>query len=327
LDQAREHSQRLLQQAKPAVQAVAQAVPESDEKSSHGSQSADGSEEESVEPKVSQHNEKPKANVGKNDRPLLPTLPCGQTPVVKAVTKQTIEKITSLLQNANITDQAPERLIVMWDELTRLIQSAGLKEAEVLAALGPVSREASVSLCISPSTRSVEEWRIALCDSYQNQLNVSLLTRRLNASKRLESETRVQYLLRVAPLTRAALLLGNLTPATVLGAVWNFEALGKAYCKANSALVKDIQIALENGKIANMDQLLQAAKRDSEYEESPKAAPAVSVAVEPGKERPKYFCTHCNFAGHTTDECWRLHPELWRKKKPAGSKQQRNEQG
>jgi hypothetical protein len=114
LEQAREHSQRLLQQAKPAVQAVAQSVPDSDEKSSHGSQSADGSEEESVEPKVSQHNEKPKVKVGKSDRPLLPTLPCGQTPVVKAVTKQTIEKITSLLQNANITDQAPERLIVMW---------------------------------------------------------------------------------------------------------------------------------------------------------------------------------------------------------------------
>ena len=322
LEQAREHSQRLLQQFTPAAQAVAQAVPESDEKSSQASQSAEGSEEESVEPKGKQ---KPEANGGKKERPLLPVLPCGKTEVVKVVTKQTIEKITALLQTANITSQAPERLIVMWNELTRLIQGAGLKEAEVLAAIGSITGEASVSLCISPSTRSVEDWRIALCDSYLSQLNVSLLTRRLNESKRLESENRIQYLLRVAPLTRAALLLGNLPSATVLGAVWNFEALGQAYCKANVVPFKDIQAELTSGKIADMDQLLQAAKRDSEYEEIPRTAvPAMPVATEPGKERPKYFCTHCNVAGHTPDECWRLHPELRRKKKPAGS---RNDQG
>jgi hypothetical protein len=99
--------------------------------------SAEGSEEEGEK----------KDKAGTAGKSLLPALPYGGT-AVKAVQKQNLAKITELLQNCNVTSGTPENLAMLWDDICRLIEGAGLSEAEVKAAIQGVTGQAAVTLCI-----------------------------------------------------------------------------------------------------------------------------------------------------------------------------------
>ncbi len=253
--------------------------------------SAEGSEEEGEK----------KDKAGAAGKSLLPALPYGGT-TVKAVQKQNLAKVTDLLQNCNVTSGTPENLAMLWDDISRLIEGAGLSEAEVKAAIQGVTGQAAVTLCIGRSV-DLEKWRRTLSDRYLNPTKAGNLLRRLHLARRTESETSVMFLARVAPLVRAVMLMKLVPTDTALGAVWDAEALGKEYCQSNSTLYEQILLSIEKGDVDNVDDLMQQVQVRAKLE----AVPKVAAPVVPKNEKEKR-CAHCNMKGHTQGKCWKSTP-------------------
>jgi hypothetical protein len=210
--------------------------------------------------------------------PLLPKMPCRSEHGVKAVAKQNLAKITELLQKATVIVEAPENLVMLWDDLCRLVDGAGLSEAETKAAVLGVTGQVTVALCIGRNL-DLEKWRLTLSERYLNPTKAGGLLRRLYASRRSEQESSVTYLTRVGPLVRAVMLMEMLPPATALGAVWDSEALGKDYCQQNTTLYEQILIGIEGEQFADVDELAQGVQARTKLEAVPKiAAPVVQKA-------------------------------------------------
>ena len=219
-----------------------------------------------IPPELSQGLDEPSSAEGSEEEakkgseagnPLLPKMPYGTGVVVKAVAKQNLAKITEILQNANVTADAPENLVMMWDDLCRLIEGAGLSEAETKAAVRGVTGQVTVALCIGRQL-DLEKWRLTLSERYLNPTKAGGLLRRLYAARRSENETSVTYLSRVGPLVRAVTLMNMLPPATALGAVWDSEALGKDYCQQNATLYEQILAGIEAGQFVDVDELARS---------------------------------------------------------------------
>jgi len=274
--------------------------------------SAEGTSEEE-EKKSKEDKEK------KDEKPiLLPVLPCGLSEPVKAMTKSSLARVTDLLQKCDVTAQSPELLVVTWDEVARVISSAGLTTAEVRAAVGAVTGEAAVSLCIKKGSLDLEAWRQRLSKRYLNKDKGSGLTRRLHEARRDATESGVAFLLRLEPLVRGVCLLQLMTPGAALAAVWSVAALGKEYCRANAVYYEKIEKRRARGKIKDMDGLLEAVQGFSEMEDIPKvAAPTVPHMERTEEEKrierlkkKRADCKKGKHTGHSADNCWVLHPEL-----------------
>jgi hypothetical protein len=261
------------------------------------SSSAEGSEEE-----------KEKRGLGGNGaaagNPLLPPLPYGSEMTVKSVAKQNLAKITELLQNANVSADAPENIVTLWDDISRLIEGAGLSEAETKAAVRGVTGPIAVVLCIGRSL-DLEKWRHTLSERYLNPSKAGGLLRRLYAVRRNENEAAVAYLTRVAPLVRAVMLMQLVPVATALSAVWDAEALGKGYCQQNANLFEQVLSAIDAGQIVDVDNLAQHVQARTKLETVPKTANPVALKKPKSKSQR---CAHCR-GNHPSDKCWIKFPE------------------
>jgi hypothetical protein len=235
--------------------------------------------------------------------PLLPKMPCRSEHGVKAVAKQNLAKITELLQKANVTVEAPENLVMLWDDLCRLVDGAGLSEAETKAAVLGVTGQITVALCIGRNL-DLEKWRQTLSERYLNPTKAGGLLRRLYTSRRSENENSVTYLTRVGPLVRAVMLMNMLPPATALGAIWDSEALGKDYCQQNATLYEQILVGIERGQFQDVDELAQGVQVRTKLEVVPKIATPVVPTPKPKR------CSHCRREGHSERKCWKKHPEM-----------------
>ncbi len=265
------------------------------------------------------------ASACKNGEPVLPKLPCGERSPVKVVIKSSITRITEILQNANISSQTPERLVCLWDEMSRVIRSAGLSAPEVMAAVGSVTGEAAVSLCIAREFDNLDAWGAQLSRRYLQHANASDVTRRLFESQRKEAENSVQFLLRVAPLVRAAMLLQLVDARLAFGAVWSVTALGKEYCQRNMHIYDAIDMAIKTKQLTSVDALLEAVQQRSDLEDVPKAAKPPAPVAPAVTRLPRKSCTHCKRTGHSEEGCWDKHPELRPRRRAASNRETGNE--
>ncbi len=106
---------------------------------------------------------------------LLPALPCGERPLVKTVAKDAVSRITTLLQNSDVTRQNPEKLIVAWFAMVKQIRAGGFSGAEVQAAVAGVTRDMCVRLCILDGNDDLEAWRRRLSKQYLDKAQGSTL--------------------------------------------------------------------------------------------------------------------------------------------------------
>ncbi len=174
------------------------------------------------------------ANAVNTQEVRLRPLPVGGQPV-KIVAKDMCAQIVQMLQTAGLNKEAPERLIMLWINMSKKIRAAGLAEAEVKAAVAQVTgAELCVKLCIDESNDDLNAWAGRLSDKYLNTSKTATLSSRLYMAKREASETALTFLTREAPLARAIAATGVLPEHTILAALWRIETLGLSYCQLNS---------------------------------------------------------------------------------------------
>jgi hypothetical protein len=196
-------------------------------------------------------------SIGKNATDTggrLPRLPVGARVLVKVAAKDAYTKITQMLQAAELCKEAPERLVMLWMEMSKRIRAAGLGEDEVKAAVAEVSgAEACVKLCIKANDDDLTAWAERLSKEYLTTEHTATLSGRLYEARREPTETALKFLTRMAPLGRAMALMGVLQESAVLAALWRKETLGKPYCQANSTYFEPIKSKVQDGKIGDID--------------------------------------------------------------------------
>jgi hypothetical protein len=139
-----------------------------------------------------------RANAGNSEPARLQPLPVGGQPV-KAVAKEMCAQVVQLLQTADLTKDAPERLILLWMDMSKKVRAAGLGEAEVKAAVAQVTgAERCVKLCINASNDDLIAWAARLSEKYLNTSKAATLSSRLYKAAREPTETALAFLTRGA---------------------------------------------------------------------------------------------------------------------------------
>ncbi len=267
------------------------------------------SSSESVSSEGSSEEEGRKKEVRAESLHLLPVLPCGERTAVKAVAKDAITRITALLQNTDVSRQCPEKLVVAWHGVIKNIRAGGLGIAEVQAAVAGVTGEACVRLCIVDGDDNLEAWRGRLSKQYLDKSQGSTLMGRLFEAKRTESEASLTFVLRMAPLAKAMVLMRLLDECAISTALWRVEALGLDYCKRNATYYEQIRKDIQAGRITGIDQLMAAVQEFQDREDLPKTAAPVTMRKNRTRGKKK-GCKDGNHGYHTEATCWVLHPEL-----------------
>jgi hypothetical protein len=293
---AQEHVKELLASAGVALEATI--TPPSKDKEDEGS--------EGKKPSVPQDGALDRQGPRGTGLPTLPSLPCGRTPV-KAMTKRALEMITTLLQTTTVTPKTPEHMLVLWGNISRAVQMAGLTEAEVQAVVGMVTGEAAVSLCITHDG-DLDRWaQHAVSGKRQGHL-ADASAARLKAQRERDGAG-------FSDPRQAAVAGGGAAADAAEGAViktvWSKDALGDDYFKLNSIGFMRIDDKLKDGTIRDMGQLQAHVQELSGYEQVPEvAAPVVPKERHTDRNKKKALCLQNKHMGHTAEECWVLHPDL-----------------
>jgi hypothetical protein len=268
------------------------------------------SEQVSLEGSSEEEHKERKKEKAVEEKDLLPALPCGERPLAKTVAKESVARITAVLQNSEVTRQAPEKLVVAWHSMIKHIRAGGLSAAEVQAAVAGVTGDMCVRLCILDGKDDLEAWRVRLSKQYMDKAQGSSLMGRMYEARRGNTEASLTFLLRIAPLARAMTLMRLLDAGAVCAALWRVETLGLDYCKRNATYFEQIRKDIATKQIQDIDQLMAAAQEFQDREDLPKAAaPAVMRKGRKGilrrraAEREVMATTQRQHAGPFTQSC------------------------
>ena len=107
---------------------------------------------------------------------LLPMPDFGEVPI-KSVAKEAVLKIRDAAQGVKLNGEDGAQVVVaLWTVILRQVASARLTEADLMAAVGGVSAEVAVSLCLTTQPTSAAEWGARLSQRYLSPANAGQLS-------------------------------------------------------------------------------------------------------------------------------------------------------
>ncbi len=247
-----------------------------------------------------------KKDEGRSTAVALRKLPLRENALVKLVAKEALTAIYNMLMAADLSKDAPERLVTLWQDLYRTIDGAGLGPAELKAVLSKVTGAAAVKLCLKKDSDDIEAWPQRLSEEYLAMDQAATLSSRIYAARREPTEAALSFLVRMEPIARAVVFMQVLPEDKVLAALWRTDTLGLAYAVDNSTYFEPIKADVRTGRISDIEKLLAAVNAYAIMEKIPKVAAPATVPRTGDINK----CSHCHKKGHTEKKCWKKHPEL-----------------